>query len=316
MVTLLKNDKNFYQAVTPRSIYFVLEVSEAMTAIYNNDKTSLNSIGDSFRSIKSESSDVEMLNMEKYSRLGFAKDCITFIIKSCLTGNDFVSLTLFDQKISKKIVNQSLQEEKDSLIDYMDKFINEENCSGACAVYDALQNTLISVYGNRMFSNFDSWIVVFTSGNDDASTRSLEEMEDMLMRINVNYIIVSLDTGQVAAKPQLRSHPRASINIPSSETMGINVGNHSEADELKIQIPIDDPLTQKVRRKSSTEDGADEEDEDTSHPMECLFHSNNKRKCLHLNSKVMSSDKIRYLLFSAFEEIEINVSETVMESVL
>ena len=68
-----------------------------------------------------------------------------------------LTLYLFDQKISKKIINQSLQEEKDSLIDYMDKFINEENCSGACAVYDTLKNTSVSVYGNRIL--LDSVIV-------------------------------------------------------------------------------------------------------------------------------------------------------------
>ena len=361
MATLLRTDQTYFDAVTPRSIYFVLDKSKAMRKPYCNTNCKMDNFSggrsfgnssnfDSGRSLQSAADEEEcdILTEERStSRISFAKDCIKFVINSCLSGNDYISLTTFDQQISKVFVHQSLQDNKDFVLDELDSVVRDEDCSGPCALYDALQHTLLSAYGNKTFSNFDSWIVVFTTGNDTASTRTLDEMDDIMVRINLNFIVVSLDTGKIEAKPNKRNLLRNNTTVvhTSDEDDSGKVDTESHNDASEITFPegsSSDDNNQGTRRVVTDEEIVEDPDSSTAcrkvqfskkeqkfstsghestqaaqaHPLECLFEPTRKRRCCHLNSRVESNDRIRYQLFSAFEEIDINVFDTIMEEVL
>ena len=373
MATLLKKDRTYYETVTPRSIHIVIERSAAMKLRYRQKTTGESGNGDvSFESVLSVRSSVadlpRLASLEAGpTRLEFAKSCIKFIVESCLSGNDFISLTAFNQQIKRIYTHKSLQIEKETILSDLEDFVTDENCTGASALFDAIQNALITAYGTRTFSNFNSWIVVFTSGIDSASTRSLDEMEDMMARVNVNFIIISLDTDEVlkkraggplfVAKAHVAKCGSTDMDFDDfiDEVISSDDGKeYDEKSDIKMNasdfVTTQAPETKKTMLKSTNaelessfmqqKELADAEvarrialfskrrstftssalPQPTlgkeAHHLDCLFENTNQRKCLHLNSKIDNDDMIRYKLFSVFEEVEINVFDTIMESVI
>ena len=264
MATLLKKDKNYFDAVTPRSIYFILDQSIAMKNLYNNTNMMMNDVGGgdvSYESIRSMVGDVEYLTEGKdknISRIDFAKDCIKFVINSCLSGNDYISLTTFNQHISRNLEHRSLQDNKDLVLNELDNVVKEGNCSGSCALYDALQNTLLAAYGNTSFSNFDSWVVMFTTGNDTSSTRTLEEMEAIMARININFIVVSLitDTRTVVAKRNQKCMQASKVVAK----MALDVLDESDYEDYDVDQ--DDVCDDEDEDEDGDEEKQEEEEEE------------------------------------------------------
>lgn len=401
MAALLKKDNTYFEALTPRSIHFLLDKSSSMKKRFRDpvlstlsclsndtgDGGSASGVNFSPGGMESSANFPGMAQKEKAagnpSCLRFAKNCIKFIINSCLTGKDFVSLTTFDQKIKKDLVHSSVQDQKEVILEQVESSVTEDTCSGPCALFDALQNALLSAYTNKRVNNFDSWIVVFTTGKDSASIRTLEEMEAVMARVNVNFIFITLAPREVVRRVTGR---KARQGLPSTQEdadedeekdeekdededdVGSEYEDYVEDDDdllpdspttardstpssaqtpppLPLPLPSSCPpsfsstnvhetldeadVARKMslfskRRSTFTTKSDNVTPHDVSgsgedvqqHPLDCLFEDTHQRKCFHLNSKVEGDDMIRFKLFNAFEDVEINVFDAILESVL
>jgi hypothetical protein len=140
-------------------------------------------------------------------------------------------------------------------------------------------------------------------------------MDAIMERINVNFIIVSLDTGKVRRV----NKRQPAVKMPSADTNNNTVALTVTTDQEEEEEETNDDTARRKEQFSAKRaifSGNIDVAPSPSHPLDCLFESTSQRNCIHLNSEVASNDRIRYQLFSAFEEIEINIFDTIMEAVI